>query len=81
MTYVNVNGKRINLSRISGYSLDGSMVIVDTGLSDSEDVICDVLKFSSEEEAQQCIGFLDLQTKCKKFVFTATKIVNHKRLR
>ena len=73
MNYVNINGQRINLSNILGYSSIGEMVHFDLLLPHADyereclpnDNI--QIEFETEEEANQCIKFLDNKTKCEVF--------------
>ena len=69
MNYVNINGQRINLNNVTTYYLDkaNKSITIDFNCANAEDILYNVLKFKTCEQAQQCIEFLDKKTKCEAF--------------
>ena len=68
--YVNINGKRYNLDYVYSYKQIENRTIEFKYLSGSQHVeyIDIMLNFATENQAKQCIEFLDTETKCKTFV-------------
>ncbi len=77
MNYVNINGQRMNLNLYLSYWMDSdrcSIVFEIPVQYEQESVVQSVeVHFETEQEAQQCIDFLDQKTKCKTFKLAVTE--------
>jgi hypothetical protein len=62
----------MNLNNVTTYYLDktNKTITVDFNCANADDILYNVLKFKTYEEAQQCIEFLDKKTFCETFELT-----------